>query len=166
MSAAGITRASLVGHSMGCQVAIEMALREPAKVSRVALAAPTPDPQARTRGQQLRRFLLDVLYERPWLTLLVLRDYLRMARRFVPEFYAMLRYPIEHKLPFVKVPALTIRGENEPIVPQRWADEAATLLGNHRVVVIPGWGHAVQYSAAEQFIQAITPFLSGDADRR
>jgi 2-hydroxy-6-oxonona-2,4-dienedioate hydrolase len=88
-----------------------------------------------------------------------------MGVRFVPEFYAMLCYPTERKLPYVKVPALVIRGENDPVVPQRWAEHAASLVANKRVLVIPDWGHAVQYSAAPQFVEAIVPFLSAGADR-
>jgi 2-hydroxy-6-oxonona-2,4-dienedioate hydrolase len=165
MSAAGISRATIVGHSMGCAIAIEMALTDPARISRLVLAAPTPDPRARTLGDQFGRLLQGVPHERPSLNLIVLKDYLRMGRRFIPEFYAMLRYPIERRLPLVRVPSIVVRGEKDPVVPQRWAEEAATLLANDRVLVIPGWGHAVQYSAAPQFVQAITPFLSADADR-
>ena len=164
MSAAGISRASIVGHSMGCQIAIEMAIREPGRISRLVLAAPTPDPHARTVADQFWRLLVGTLYERTALTLIVLKDYLRMGTRFIPEFYAMLRYPTENKLPLVTVPTVVIRGENDPVVPQRWAEAAASLLGNDRVFVIPGWGHAIQYSAAPQFVRAITPFLSGGGD--
>lgn len=165
MSAAGISRASIVGHSMGCQIAIEMALREPGRISRLVLAAPTPDPHARTVADQFCRLLVGTLYERAALTLIVLKDYLRMGTRFIPEFYAMLCYRTETKLPLVTVPTIVIRGENDPVVPQRWAERAATLLGNDRVLVIPGWGHAIQYSAAPQFVRAITPFLSDSTDQ-
>jgi 2-hydroxy-6-oxonona-2,4-dienedioate hydrolase len=160
MSAAGISRAAIVGHSMGCQVAIEIALREPDRVSRLVLAAPTPDPQARSVPDQFWRLLVGTLFERTALTIIVLKDYLRMGARFVPEFYAMLRYPTEKKLPFLTVPTVVIRGENDPVVPQRWAEEAASLVANKHVLVIPGWGHAVQYSAAPEFVEAIVPFLS------
>lgn len=160
MRVAGLERASLVGHSMGCQIAVEMALRNPDRISRLVLIAPTPDPRARNVAAQLRRFLLDVFYERPSLTLIVLKDYVRMGTRFVSEFYAMLFHPMEKKLRDVTVPTLLARGENDPVVPQRWLEEAALLLGTDGVVVIPRWGHAVQYSAAPQLTRAIEPFLA------
>jgi 2-hydroxy-6-oxonona-2,4-dienedioate hydrolase len=163
MNGAGISRASIVGHSMGCQIGIEMALREPDRVSRLVLAAPTPDPQARSVADQFWRLLVGSLYERTALTLIVLKDYLRMGPRFVPEFYAMLRYPTEKKLPLLTVPTVVIRGENDPVVPQRWAEQAASLVANKDVLVIPGWGHAVQYSAAPEFVAAILPFLSSNS---
>jgi 2-hydroxy-6-oxonona-2,4-dienedioate hydrolase len=53
-----------------------------------------------------------------------------------------------------------VRGEKDPLASQQWIDEAARLVGTDRVAVIPGWGHAVQYSAATQLIDAIRPFLS------
>ena len=85
-----------------------------------------------------------------------------MGARFIPEFFGMLRYPIERKLPLLRVPATVIRGENDAVVPQRWAEAAASLVASKRVLVMPGWGHAIQYSAAPQFAEAIMPFLSRD----
>jgi 2-hydroxy-6-oxonona-2,4-dienedioate hydrolase len=72
----------------------------------------------------------------------------------------MLEDPIEDKLPWVTVPTMVVRGERDPIAPQPWIDEAARLLCTDRVAMIPGWGHAVQYSAATQLIDVIRPFLS------
>jgi 2-hydroxy-6-oxonona-2,4-dienedioate hydrolase len=160
MSTAGISRASIIGHSMGCEVAIEMALRNPDRIRRLVLIGPTPDPDARNLAVQLGRLLLGVLYERTSLALHVLRDYLRMGTRLVPEFYAMLLYPIEERLPLVTVPTLLMRGEKDPVVPQRWLEEAAVLVGTERGIAIPRWGHAVQYSAARQVVATVEPFLS------
>jgi 2-hydroxy-6-oxonona-2,4-dienedioate hydrolase len=78
----------------------------------------------------------------------------------VPKFRFMLEDPIEDNLPKVAVPSMVVRGKKDPIAPQHWIDEAARLLRTDRVVVIPGWGHAVQYSAPTQLIDAIRPFLS------
>ena len=162
MTAAGLESASMVGHSMGCQVAIEMALRDPDRIDRLVLIAPTPDPHARSVAEQFRRLVIGGFYERLSLIIDLAKDYLRMGKRLVPEFFSMLRYPIETKLPHVKQPALLVRGENDPVVPQRWLEEAALLLGTDRLIAIPRWGHAVQYSAAPQLVRAIEPFLSAD----
>ena len=162
MSAAGLERACVVAHSMGCQVAVEMALRSPDRISRLVLIGPTSDPHSRNLAAQFCRLLLGVVYERPSLTYHVFKDYLRMNWRLVPEFHSMLHDPVEKKLPLVAVPTLLVRGENDPVVPQRWLEEAARLLGTRHVIVIPRWGHAVQYSAAPQVVDVIEPFLSAD----
>lgn len=57
-------------------------------------------------------------------------------------------------------PTMLVRGEKDPIVPQRWFDEAARLAHAKRTAVIAGWGHAVQYSAAQPLTDAIQSFLT------
>ncbi len=48
MRAVGLSRAVLMGHSFGCQVVVDFALRHPELVERLVLAAPTVDPRARS----------------------------------------------------------------------------------------------------------------------
>ncbi len=160
MEVAGIPRATLVGQSMGCQIAVEATLRFSERVDRLVLIAPTPDPAGRSAPEQFRRFLKGPAFERLSLNWHVLKDYSRMGKRLFPEFRYMLRDPIEEKLPHVQVPTMLIRGENDPMVPARWFNEAANLLHPDRTVEIPFWGHAVQYSAPEQFTDAVLPFLA------
>jgi 2-hydroxy-6-oxonona-2,4-dienedioate hydrolase len=59
---------------------------------------------------------------------------------------------------------MLVRGERDPIVPQRWFDEAASLVRAEQVAVIPGWGHAVNYSAPDEVTAAIVPFLGDSKD--
>ena len=86
------------------------------------------------------------------------KDYLRMHVRVVPEFRAMLRDPFVEKLSQVSAPALVLRGEHDPIAPQPFAEEVAKRL-DARVVVVPGWGHAVQHSAPDAVCDALRTFL-------
>lgn len=89
----------------------------------------------------------------------VVKDYLRTGRRLIPDFHFMMRYPIEEKLPRVKVPTMLMRSEKDLIASQRWFDEAARLLDTNRTAVIPNWSHAIQYSAPKQLTEAIQAFL-------
>jgi 2-hydroxy-6-oxonona-2,4-dienedioate hydrolase len=160
MDAAGLARVALVGHSMGCQVAVQAALRNPGRIDRMVLIAPAPDPAARTAVQQAGRLIMGGVFERPSLFPHVLKDYWRIGSRFLPEFRHMLAYPIEAKLPEIGVPVMLIRGEHDFIAPQAWLDEAARLLRAPSQVVIPYWGHAVQFSGAEQVAGAMRSFLA------
>lgn len=160
MDCTGIASACLVGHSMGCQVAVEAALLHPGRFKRLVLIAPVPDPAARNALQQLGRLVIGGIFERPSLLVQVFKDYLRMGNRFIPEFHDMLAYPIEAKLPEIALPVLLIRGEHDAIAPQAWIDEAARLLGAPPAVVIGYWGHAAHYSGAAQVAQAMRPFLT------
>lgn len=163
MDAEGIERASLVGNSLGCQVAVEAALSYPARVERMVLIGPTTDPKGRSPAQLLLRFLLGGLFERPSLNWVLVKDYARMGSRLPAEFNFMCRDEIEVKLPYVDVPTMLVRGANDPIVPQRWLDEAARLLAAKRTAVIPRMGHAVNYSAADELVSALLPFLAEPA---
>jgi len=161
MDCTGIARACLVGHSMGCQIAVELALRHPGRIGRLVLIAPVPDPAARSILQQCGRFAMGSIFERPSLVPQVIKDYLRMGSRFVPEFHDMLAYPIEAKLPDIAAPIMLIRGERDAIAPQTWLDDAARLLRATPPVVIARWGHAVHYSGAAEVTESIRPFLGG-----
>jgi pimeloyl-ACP methyl ester carboxylesterase len=160
MDSAGLTSVALVGHSKGCQIAVEAALRHPERIDRLVLIAPVPDPAARNAVRQVTRLAIGSAFERPSLILHVLKDYLRIGRRFLPEFRHMLAYPIEAKLPKIEVPVMLVRGERDAIAPQAWLEAAATLLRSPPVVVIPYWGHAVQYSGADEITAAMSSFLA------
>jgi 2-hydroxy-6-oxonona-2,4-dienedioate hydrolase len=159
MNALWIERASLLGNSMGCQIAVDAALRYPTRVHRLVLVGPTVDPAVRSARDIFKRLLLTAVYERPSLHVLVARDYRRMGKRLLRELRFMLWDPVEVKLPDIVVPTLLVRGAKDRVASQQWLDEVARLVRADRVVVIPRRGHALSYSAARELVSAIVPFL-------
>jgi len=161
MDGIGIGRAAFLGNSMGCQVIAELAVRHPERIDRLILVGPTVDPAARTLGRELHRLLRDGAAERPSLLLLVGRAYGREGfRRLFEEMDLVLADRIEEKLPRIKAPSLVVRGERDAVAPQPWAEEVARELGAGAVRVIPGKGHAPNYSAPDELMRVIRPFLS------
>jgi 2-hydroxy-6-oxonona-2,4-dienedioate hydrolase len=161
MDAVGLRRAALLGNSMGCQIAAELAVRDPARVDRLILVGPTADAEARTAGRQVLRLLRTGPFERPSIVLLLGVDYFRAGPKLlVEELKAMLEDRIEDKLPRIKAPALVIRGGRDAIVPRPWADRVARLVGADCVLEIPRAGHAPNYSAPDALMRLIRPFLS------
>lgn len=160
MDAIGLPEAVLIGNSLGCQVVAELAVRFPSRVTRAVLVAPTIDPSARTFPRQLARWLMDCPLEHPSLGLLLLRDCLLSGPfRLVPTIRHMLRDRIEEKLPRMGAPTLVVRGGRDPIVPQRWAEEAAGMLPDGRLVVLPGGAHCLNYSSPERLVRVVRPFV-------
>jgi pimeloyl-ACP methyl ester carboxylesterase len=160
MEGVGLRRAAFVANSMGCQIVAELAVRHPELVDRLVLVGPTADDEARTARQQVGRVLRVALEERPSLLPLVIADYLRAGpRRLVEELRAMLDHPIEKRLPRIAAPALVVRGEDDHISPQRWAEEVSSLLGADRVLVVGDAGHAPNYSDPDELTRLIRPFL-------
>jgi 2-hydroxy-6-oxonona-2,4-dienedioate hydrolase len=87
-------------------------------------------------------------------------DYLDAGlRRSVRTLRYMLEDRIEEKFSRVRVPILVVRGSRDPIVPQRWAEEAASLLPMGRLAVIPGAAHTANYGWAAEFARVVRAFL-------
>lgn len=163
----GIERAAFLGNSMGCQTVVELAVRHPARVDRLVLVGPTADRTARTARRQLLRLARSSLAERHALALVVALDYGRMGpRRLLQELRYMLADAIEEKLPLLQCPVLVVRGRRDHIVPQDWTEEVAALARAAPPTVIEGWGHALNFSAPDDLLAVVRPFLNAPVEAR
>src|SRR5579884_1920612 len=152
--------ATLLGNSLGCQTIVDFARRYPQYTKRLILVGPTMDPQARTIHQEAFRLMRDMLVEPLSFYPVVTREYLAAGlRRTIHTLLYAFRDPIEQHLPYIHVPTLVLRGEKDPIVPQRWVEEVNRLLPNSRLVVIPGAAHAVNYNSPKMLGRAIREFM-------
>jgi 2-hydroxy-6-oxonona-2,4-dienedioate hydrolase len=155
-----IERAVWVGHSFGAQVLVELAIERPNLVDRLVLVSPTVAPEARTVMSQAARLLLDATREPPALLRLLAREYLRTGgHRLLEIGRVAVADRVEEKLPLIEAPTLVVRGERDPLVPERWAKQIASLLPNAELVVIRGAPHAVQYACPEALAQELLAFL-------
>ncbi len=160
MRAVHLESAVLVGNSVGCQIIADLALRHPERVERAVLQGPTMDPRGRSIPRLIGRFLLNMLRDSPSLAPIELLDYLDAGiGRAWRTFRYALEDRIEDKLPRVRVPTLVVRGSRDPIVPQRWAEEAAGLLPKGRLAVVRGAAHTANYAAPSEFARVIRAFL-------
>jgi len=161
LDAAAVPRAVLVGQSLGCQHAVHLAARHPDRVTRLALLGPTADPAAPTLPRHALRLLRDAVREPVGLDLLQVRDYARAGtRRVLATARAMLADPVESVLPRVAAPALVVRGDRDPIVPQAWAERVAGLLPRGRLAVVPGGAHLVHFTHADATAALLRSFLA------
>ena len=159
LAAAGLAPVVVLGNSFGCQVAVELAVRQPDRVRGLVLVGPTVDPSARTALRQILRWLSDTAREDPLQLPILVRDVLDAGPRRVAGTLAhALRDPVEDKLPLVKVPALVTRGSGEPIVPRAWAQAATGLLPLGELAETPG-PHNANYGAAEHLGELVLAFL-------
>lgn len=163
MDARGIGRATLCGHSNGCQVVVEAAARRPERVDRLILLAPTYEIGKRTLWQQLPRLLAAAAFERTGLFGILARDYGAAGiPRALQQGVRMLAYPMECVLPRVIAPALVVHGRWDPLTSLRWERFIASQLGGGAVAVeIDRAGHAIQYTAAAVTAEVIEQFMCG-----
>lgn len=155
---------TLVGHSMGAQVAAEVAARHPLTVSRIVLVGPTVNPKERSAPMQLARLLQDIAVENPLVWARGAREYLRAGPNLRSKFRAMLVHRPERTFGRVGVPALVLRGEHDLVASGEWCAEVARLLPHGTLVEIPGHGHETMIRDAAAAAAAIRAFAAGTQD--
>jgi pimeloyl-ACP methyl ester carboxylesterase len=131
----------LLGHSMGTQVATEVAVRHAATVGHLVLVAPTVDVRHRRALSQLARLAWDLLGESPRVLLLGAREYLRAGPHLRRKMRAMLSHRPEDAYPRVAAPTLVVRGERDRVSTRWWTDAVASAIPGSRTFDVLGHGH-------------------------
>lgn len=148
----GADRPILVGHSMGCQIAVEMVNMRATAAPRLVLLGPTNYPPERGFWLQALRLGQDTLRE-PWrINAVVLSDYIFRCR---PPWYfrtvpAMLSNHIENGMANVQVPVVVVRGIKDPIVPAAWTSALAHLAPQGSMAQIDDESHVMMYRSAAE----------------
>lgn len=151
---------TVIGHSMGAQIAVEIAARHPSSVQRIVLAGPTVNPKERSARAQVARLLQDIAIESPVVWARGTREYLRAGPHLRTKFRAMLVHRPETTFPRVAVPALVLRGENDLVAPREWCEEVARLIPDATLVEIPDHGHETMIRDAAAAASAIRAFAA------
>jgi pimeloyl-ACP methyl ester carboxylesterase len=180
----GIRRAHVLGHSMGGFVAQRLALRHPARVDRVVLAATGASPGA----ENVARFgdLADGLEggEAPdaWLRRLFAMIFTRRFLADPSNAEAALRWALEYPYPQgaagfrrqveaiaafdghadlagLAAPALVIAGAEDVLFPVAGVAAFAAALRSSRFVAIDGAAHAIHTEQPGAFVDAVASFL-------
>jgi pimeloyl-ACP methyl ester carboxylesterase len=147
---AGLPAPVVVGHSMGTQIVGNLLVDHPGSASAGVLLGPTAEPGARTFPRQAVRLAIDAVGEPPRTIGLLLFD--AVVRCRPPYYLRQLRHVVEHRLedvlPRTTAPVVVVRGERDPVAPERWvaALAASAPLGRHRTV--GGRHHAMDVDPA------------------
>lgn len=193
LDALGVRRGVLVGHSMGGALALDVAMRAPERVSRVALLDPVglgPAPiiaVVRALTPRVVAPLLPPLVRR-WLVSVVLRfAYGRFGgftSRDVDEYWAPTQFPetvlaareMAHqftwspqpaeRLGTLRIPALVVFGTRDRLVPARSAVRLVRALPDVRLELIDGAGHVTPEEAPARVNSLLLDFLSPERDAR
>ena len=181
LDAAGVGRAALVGHSMGSLVALELALRHPGRVSRLALlgtsvpmavgdaflaAARDDSPAAldmeATWGHA--RNILLATSEVPGTSLLGASRRLNgRARRGVlaADLGACAAYrPTEDALAALGMPTLVVAAKRDQMTPWKAGKSVAERIPGARFVAVDA-GHSMMAEAPRAVLYALRDFLAG-----
>ncbi|PRI12543.1 alpha/beta fold hydrolase [Leucobacter massiliensis] len=149
----------LVGHSMGTQIAAEVALRQPELVRGLVLIAPTVNRRERSAIRQALRMVQDTAGEGPKVLLTGLAEYVKTSPAwFLNKLRFMLAHRLEDICPRIGTPALVLRGETDRVCPRDWTGEIAAALPHGRMLEIPGRGHEAIIKSPEPVASMILEF--------
>jgi pimeloyl-ACP methyl ester carboxylesterase len=157
----------LIGHSMGGQLAIELAAERPDLVRSLVLvnAAGMPfrlDPRPHVRAVE------KPPYGGPGIARVLVPDFFRAGPTSVAVASArVVRADLREMMRAIRVPTLLVWGENDPLVPLVYGEAMQREIAGARLVVIPNAAHVAMWDAPAEFNRIVLEFLgsvsSGDA---
>lgn len=155
---AGVTSCVVIGHSMGSQHAVELALQEPELVGGVVLMGPVVDPRRKSVARQALALTRDAMFSESLSSnAIVFSDYFRAGPRwYFTELPVMMQYPLEVRIPGVSQPVLVLRGSKDPVAGREWCQRLAAQASRGSLAEIPGHGHVFQHTATGPAAAAIT----------
>lgn len=166
LGAHGLEHVDLVGHSMGAEISIHLAARQPERVRRLVLVAAAGIPRELS-ATAAARLATELARLRAWgrrtFVATIAADSLR-AGPFT--LYRTLRHlladDVRPLLPFVSQPTLIVWGEHDPVTPVRDAHVLRNALPRARLFVVAGAAHNVMADRPDEFVRVVRDFLDGD----
>lgn len=158
---AGVRNYVVVGHSMGTQFAVQLALQEPGRVAGVVLMGPVVETGRKSVARQALALTRDAMFSESLASnVIVFGDYLRAGPRwYLTELPVMMEYPLEERLAGVSQPVLVLRGTKDPIARRPWCVKLAEAAQQGTMAEILGQGHVFQHTAPHIAAQAISGWV-------
>jgi pimeloyl-ACP methyl ester carboxylesterase len=176
MDRVGLTRADVVGFSIGGWIAADLASKAPERINRLVLIGPVgvktgsaekldiPDVFALPQDQLDRLRFHDPAKQAADLSALSDDELLVVARN--RETLALLTWEpymhnpkLRHRLHRVTAPTLFLRGANDGIVSADYLARYAKLLPNARIETIPEAGHLPHVEQRDATVAKVMGFL-------
>jgi pimeloyl-ACP methyl ester carboxylesterase len=162
----------LVASSLGCQVAVEFAVRRPDQVGRMVLFCPSgvggeeklPIVEG-VRHNDFEALIGSVFHRQGFVDPIMVRHYEKQfankawRRGILRTVRGTGRHSVRDKLPLVARPTMIICGAQDRIVDSEEAQTAVMDLPCFRFVMLPKCGHAPQIERARVVNRLVIEFL-------
>lgn len=168
----GLEAATLCGNSLGGQIAMDLALKHPRRVTRLVLTGSAGLWEAQSNGQlpkatrtfirqQAERVFFDPRHVNDAMVEKLhenLKDrvYVRTLLRLARDTQA---YTLENQLGKLAAPTLLLWGENDRITPPEVARTFHEAIPGSRLVLIPECGHAPPLEQPARFTEELRRFM-------
>ncbi len=160
MRAADLTGAPLLGHSLGGEIALDIAAHHPELTPALVLVAPTGIPEHPDVLRQTWHLAQDAMRERLSFVPLAVASYLRCGPR---RLWALTRDQSRHaslpNLERARQPTLIMLGGRDPIVSRVAGTAMQALLRDPQVCCITGAAHAITDSHPVALAREVQHFL-------
>lgn len=165
MDALNLPQVTLLGNSMGCPIALEVAHLAPSRVGRLILVSPAGGKHNQPLVRALAQLLQDGPREKLSMFSTLIPDYLRFGPiNMLRLFKDMTRFPSLDRLLHVPVPTLAVLGDRDPLMPppREVHDVAVRASENVMVAVISGAAHSINYSHPGELAHAVGQWLDNE----
>jgi pimeloyl-ACP methyl ester carboxylesterase len=183
MDALGISRAHILGLSMGASIAQELVLAHPDRVDRLVLVSGTcggermimMQPEIWERlsdksgtGVEMAERMFSVLFPKswhashdPWQYCPEVRE-TTSADTAARQAEALFRWPGTFgRLPAIQCPVLVVTGAEDVVIPPENSRILADRIPGAQLAEFPGAGHGLQYQCPAKLARAVLAFLTG-----
>lgn len=188
LSALGVTRAHIVGISMGGFIALELALRHPELVDKLVLTSTSaggrthvpphwlvtamlvmPRIGQREPGAVAKRVYARIMapgycaaHPDEWEDIAEIARYRpQPAVAYRRQLHACQRHDVADRLTQIAAPTLVIHGEADPLIPAANGTYLARHIPGARLIMYPGAGHIPIVERADDYNRDVLAFLAG-----
>jgi pimeloyl-ACP methyl ester carboxylesterase len=166
MQALELPPLELVGHSMGGQISIHLAIRAPERFAHLVLADASGIPRPFS-PQALARFAAEVAPPWRWgdptfLRVIVGDAWTAGPRALLQAMQNILRDDVRPLLPRITTPTLIIWGERDTLVPLEHARELRERIPGARLAILRGAAHNSMVDRPADFNRLLIRFLEGE----
>lgn len=160
MDALDLSRASVVGHSMGGLIGAHLAAQSPDRVERLVLVDAAALPLGRLSPRDAWRMMWGLQHLPLTLLPVLCADTLRAGpRTILNALRELLRTDISADLARVEAPTLIVWGEHDATLPVAVGRRLHDCLRQATFLVIKDAGHCPMWQRPDVFNHAVTQFL-------